>query len=393
MLPPRNPQTMADEEFIAWVRDLIQKRAPESDRLDYKETLKIEKKGERLEIAKDISSFANERGGTVICGVPEERDQDVPVPRPLTECGLVIPDGLPADVENILLDVVEPILPELLVKVLSLPEIEPKKLLLIYHPPSWNRPHMVQGYQEGRYYRRGNFRAVLMSEREVEAAYAARRAAMAAAREFFATGDFGEIAREGAALRVVICPCLPVVHHEAKGVAKFREWLDRNSPAARRGHWIPFLDGFRFLAYAEGPIGGRQFDFRIFRSGAASFTTGIQIALEKNHLNLGHVRTIIGKYALTFAGRAFEFLRLAGPITIQISLHNVKGLEGVYPVEGWFPTTEKHDTTLTAEQLAFSEESSATELLGQSQVLLDRLGDRLVAAFGIWPPERGQQTK
>ena len=31
-------------------------------------------------------------------------------------------------------------------------------------------------YKEGRYYRRGNFRAVLMRERKVEAAYAARRA-------------------------------------------------------------------------------------------------------------------------------------------------------------------------------------------------------------------------
>ena len=50
-----------------------------------------------------------------------------------------------------------------------------EKVLLVYHPASWNRPHMTL-YKDGRYYRRGNFRAVLMREREVEAAYAARRA-------------------------------------------------------------------------------------------------------------------------------------------------------------------------------------------------------------------------
>ncbi len=175
-MAPDNPQLMNPEELNRWVRSLIERRAPESAWLDYKADLRLDGRRERVELAKDVSSFGNERGGTLVYGVPEEDEGALRVPRPLNECGFDIPTGLPEAGENILLDTIDPPLPEGFIAVITIPEISPRALLLIHHPASWNRPHMVSGYEDGRYYRRGNFRAVRMTEQEIEAAYAARRA-------------------------------------------------------------------------------------------------------------------------------------------------------------------------------------------------------------------------
>src|SRR5437588_575425 len=54
---------------------LISNQIEESDQLEYKGAKSLQKKGERMdEIGKDVSSFANAGGGTIIYGVKEFDD-------------------------------------------------------------------------------------------------------------------------------------------------------------------------------------------------------------------------------------------------------------------------------------------------------------------------------
>ncbi len=386
---PRDPHLMTAAEIATWAHDLISRRAPESDTLDYKSIIKVETRSDRAELAKDITSFANEHGGVLLFGVPEDEESGVPVPRPLIDCGLVIPPDLPERVENILVDTVYPPLPELFLTTIQLLEIAPRGLFLAYHPASWNRPHRVE-YNDARYYRRANYRVVMMTEREVEAAYASRRSFAVAAREFIASGDFGEIPAGVSVLRVVIVPRFSLVQREVMGERRFRNWLDQNPPAGRQGYWVPFLDGVRFLQYAEGPIRGQQFELRLFHSGAISFTSDIQPAINQGLINLDRVAKILASHVLHYTDAAFERLRVAGPISIHVSLHYVEGLQAEYPSEEWFPTADAAKTSLRHESISFCEESSVTELGHDMAAVLKRLMVRIASAFGLWP-DRSQK--
>jgi hypothetical protein len=123
-----------------------------------------------------------------------------------------------------------------------------------------------------------------MKEREVEAMCAMRRAAATVAQEFFSRADFGPVPKEAPALRVAICPRFSLVRREIMRERQFVEWLVAHPPGDRRGEWGPFLDGWRFVAYAKGPLGGQQFDARLFHAGAVSFTCDMSNAIHGGKL-------------------------------------------------------------------------------------------------------------
>ena len=276
---PKPPQLMSDQELVDWTVGCIKQRAPESDSLDYKSILNLETPAQRIELAKDASSFANEFGGTLLYGVPEVKENDVPIPVSLEKCGLKIDGRIPETVENILLDSVRPVLPNLFVKPVPLAGTT-THILVVHHPASWNKPHMVESYKERRYFRRGNYRAVRMSEVEVEAAYASRRSLRIQAEEFFRTADFGEIPETGQFLRVTIVPVLTLVARETMREREFIEWLRKNPPEGRRGDWVPFLNGVRFMSYATGAFNGLQFEVRLFHNAAFSFTVDMDFLFD-----------------------------------------------------------------------------------------------------------------
>ncbi len=375
---------MSDEDLSAWVRALIERRAPESDALDYKTTIKVDTRSHKLELAKDVSSFANKSGGVVLYGVPEDNSGEVPIPRPLADCGMVIPPGLPETVENILVETIDPPLPELHVRIVSLGDAPNKNALFVYHPASWNRPHMTL-YGDGRYYRRGSFRAVIMEEREVEALYAMRRAAAHTAREFFTSSDFGPLPQRQPSIRVGICPRFYLVRRETMRERKFVEWLVANPPGDRRGWWGPFLDGWRFVAYAEGLVGGRQFDVRLFHSGAVSSTVDMSDLIQENKVRLRSVEQLLKRYALDVANKAFDLLRVAGPVTVRISLSNVAGLVAE-EIDPW--TAGAGGPFALAGDTVFEEEASTDEFRFHQQAVLERLQNRLASAFGLWREPR-----
>jgi hypothetical protein len=380
---PRDPRAMSDAELVAWAQALIEQRAPESETLDYKATLQLDKTKSRVELGKDVTSFANQRGGVLLYGVPEEKENRVPVPAPLTSCGISLAPTIVETAENILVTIIDPPLPECHIRVLPLEA--GGSLLFIFHPASWNAPHMVSGYKHARYYKRGSFRAVPMTEREVEGAYATRRAAAQATSEFFNAGDFGAVPNVGSFIRGAVCPCQTVFRPDVMREAVFRSWLEASPPEGRRGFWIPFLTGWRFLSYAGGGLHGREFDVRLFHSGATSSTadlTGMLLDTAVIHLPLVE-RYFLDGYLLKPAAKLLHVFGVAGSVGIRVSLHNVRGFKAFDRTDTWVAHEDAPPVSLEGD-ISFDEETSASELQFGREAVLRRIMDRLASAFGMW---------
>lgn len=386
---PKNPRLMSDDELCGWARALIERQAPESSVLDYKAEINLEKTTERVELAKDVSSFANEFGGTLLYGVPQIEGDRGPVPKSFSECGISIPEGLAKRIEDILTDVIVPPLPELHIRSLALEKGQDKFLLMIYHPESWCKPHMVEGYKEARYYRRGNYQTILMKEREVEAAYLFRKVSMARAEEFFVTGNFRPYPKEGSFLRVIICPRFPLIQRQDMSEERFKNWLDSNPPNGRRGEWVPFLDGWVFRGYPSGNYHGKQYELRLFHNGGYCFDLDLDAVMHSKlkALKLKQIKGFFKDMILPYAGKAFEYLRITGPVSMQVNLHNVNGLNAVvFPSSNAIDPESKveGETPLDKDKMEYREETSVSEILTNQDKVLKTLLDRLCSAFGIW---------
>lgn len=402
---------MPDAELSAAIKQMIEAGEPESIRLDYKQTLDISAPKKRMELAKDVSSFANQEGGTLIYGVPELRDGDLPRPAPLSECGMEIGSGLPEQVENIILSAVHPVLYATTIRVVDIEEIKPKQLLVIHHPESYWKPHMVDGYGDERYYRRGNYRAIKMSEREVEAAYLAREATRTHAREFLDTGLFG--LDYGMHIRAVACPVSPGHYKDQMLHPNFRQWLDSNHPmgqsnGARAGEWIPFLDGWRFISVPDGSISGKLYEIRVFHNGGVCLNLDPRKhSIESNTVLLDNLERDLLNLFVRYTSTVFDGLSVGGPVVVRFWLFHAKGLRAAPKAEvhrkiqgirqqiaergvavsgrGAYQTApdEPGQPYMDAQDMTFEEETSADEIADQPEHLVSRLITRIAAAFGL----------
>src|SRR5207302_6179651 len=75
----------------------------------------------------------DDSGGVLLYGIPEDDAGAAPIPQPLSQCGMVITQGLPEVVENILVDTVDPPLPECHIRLVWLDDEQIKAVLFL--PP------------------------------------------------------------------------------------------------------------------------------------------------------------------------------------------------------------------------------------------------------------------
>ena len=211
----RHPDQYSNTELDDWIRHLVDNLEPEGSLLDYKETISLSRQNEKKELAKDVSSFANENGGTLIYGVPEQRAGSRAAPVPTRPYGIDPIPRLGEDLENVLSTTISPIIPEVRVREILLSDYPGKACYLVWTPQSWTGPHMVHGYKDARYYRRGNFRAIPMSERDVEIRYQQRLSLRSAAQEFSTSQAAWHLmqfyGRRQAKTRLIIVPTYLIV--------------------------------------------------------------------------------------------------------------------------------------------------------------------------------------
>ncbi|MCX6344607.1 MAG: ATP-binding protein [Armatimonadetes bacterium] len=407
---------MTDQELADWIRSLITEREPESLRLDYKATLSLHKDKDKKELAKDVSSFANEQGGTLIYGIPEVIEDGLPRPKSLEECGMDMYPGLPENVENILLSTVQPPLHALTIRTVQLPEIAPKQLLVVHHPESYWKPHMIEGYGIRLYYRRGNFQCTPMNEREVEAAYLAREATCTHARDFFISGLFG--VHYAQQLRAVACPVFPGRFKDRMLQPGFRNWLEVNRPTAestpREGEWIPFVDGWRFLGKAEGEVNGKNYEIRVFHNGAVCLNMDMSKHTSSGTILMDSLRRDLLNLFARYTATVLDGLTLHCPVVCQTQIFYAEGLKATNDpkqhtlVQSIRHQLSEHQVAMIgrtmyrqvpevpgqpyseSKDLSIDEETSTEELVERPDDFMDRLMVRLSAAFGLWGSDNNE---
>lgn len=149
----------------AAIRALERDEVPECLELEYKRELDLSKKDQRREAAKDISAMANTVGGCLVYGVDERVLPDKSV-----VAGPIVPltDGTVVDtLANVLNSTIHPRPSFRLSKV----DVAGGFVLVADVHRSYADLHMVCGYADNRFYKRGPTGVVPMTEPEVRDAY------------------------------------------------------------------------------------------------------------------------------------------------------------------------------------------------------------------------------
>lgn len=138
----------------------------ESKRIDYKESLLLNSPEDKKEFLADVSSFANASGGDLILGVKEQSG----IPTAICGLGAINPDAEVLRIENLIRDGIEPRIPGI--------EIRPVSLrangfvIIIRIPKSWALPHVVNHQKRWRFYSRNSAGKYPLDVNELRALFA-----------------------------------------------------------------------------------------------------------------------------------------------------------------------------------------------------------------------------
>lgn len=377
---PLHPDRLTNVDLDQWIRSLVDTEEPEGTLLDYKQELNISKPTDRRELAKDAASFANELGGTLIYGVPERRQMPQSAPIPTRPYGIDAILGLEQNLENIFSTTVSPLFPEFRIRQVELSEYPGKVCYLVWTPESWIGPHMVHGYNDGRFYRRGQFRAVIMSERDVEDRYRRRLATRVVAEEFrnseAALHAHRLLGRSQAKTSLFIIPLLLVPNRVAFGQPSMRVWLAADTNTIGEP-WSPTMYGVA-AEYTEGT--GRRTRAEIHRNGAVVVWqyTAVKDINGPPVMNYVNELSVLNEL-LTIAGNLYNEIKYTGPLSLFLTIHCPESYALHLPQRNKVIPLQPSGTSI---QIRI--EPSALDLVSRQRDVLRNLGDELFRAFGIW---------
>jgi len=383
----KHPDQYSDEELEAWVRNLVDDQVSEGPRLDYKQAISLKSEKEKLEAAKDISSFANEIGGTIIYGIPEKRKSDE-VAIPLKPYGIDhIPD-LESRLENIYIDSISPCLPEWRIRKVELTEYRGKVVYVAWVPESWVGVHMVEAYGDQKYYRRGQLRAVAMSEHEVRQRYERLRIGQSALKDFLSSPELnypGEYLHEYlqddiAISHYVACPAMIFPERVNFTTSDMRTWLSQHRYELWQwfskwpfDNWAPFAYGVR----AKESHGDPSWMVELHRNGAIShWSTSVVRKDDQGRytlLYLEELKTIEG--FLQFARSFYQRIKYFGPLHLQVLIEN-------RPHEDLF--LGKSSFISGDENLFIALSEASSKLVETPNEILKEIADEMFRAFGLW---------
>lgn len=134
------------------IQNLIDNKIKKSQNLDYKKQLT-----KNTEIAKDVSSFANNNGGKIIYGV-DEKDE---LPNSIN---WIDSKGVKEKIECVILDNIQPEIKGFNIYSIENPDKHSQAIFVVDIPESFDAPHMANH----RYYIRRNFKSEYMEDYEVK---------------------------------------------------------------------------------------------------------------------------------------------------------------------------------------------------------------------------------
>lgn len=412
----KHPDRYTDPELEAWVRRLVEETVSEGTLLDYKATIDLKSSKGKLEAAKDVSSFANEIGGTIIYGVPEDRQSDeVAVPK--EPYGMELIPGLEEQLENIYVDSILPRLPEYRIKKVELTKYPGKVVYIVWTPESWLGPHMVSGYGEKRYYRRGQLRAVLMEEHEVRFRYERTQRLKSSVYEFLQSQQelFGNWYRyhldssgpPSFTGNYVLCPQFLEANRVEFSSEGMRQWLDGNPYDEGSGYrraWTPCAEGAE--AYA-GKTPQERLDYGevvIHSNGAITRwrQIGEKVPVDKSGRIVSEpdtnrrdieTRLVIYPFELLrlwrfvqYSSKFFQSIQYYGPLHLRFSVFTPVVAYAVPPLWlkwGDFPEDWPTLGSRSGFPISFEYWPSGAQLFDEPRQVVKAIADQLFRAFGL----------
>ncbi|NQU22520.1 MAG: ATP-binding protein [Candidatus Nealsonbacteria bacterium] len=298
---------------------------PESIRLEFKRQLDLDDKKQKAEAAKDVSAMANTAGGRILYGVDEKK-----LPNGSTVASSICPlaDGaVDSRLEDILLGNMFP-----------RPRFRTRKvsvsggfvLVVEVYPAYGGDLHLVTGFKENRFYRRGEQRTVLMTEPEIREAYAriaASRLALDAAMQEAVSSELEFV-------RNVLHSALVVPWYGHRDLVNPRHFgsslgLELANAGLFPGEWHSVVgrlrvvsDGYRAYSPEDAPIRECAYYASIRRTGLVHLAHGLQHTTNKDYvwLNPGEASKILTA-VLSTARYILDKAAYWGPVRVEYRLN------------------------------------------------------------------------
>ena len=398
----KHPDQYSAEELETWVRHLVDTEVSEGPRLDYKQAISLKSEKERIEAAKDISSFANEIGGTIIYGIPEDRKSDE-IAIPSKPYGIDTVPDLESRLENIYIDSIAPRLPEWRIRKVELTRYPHKVVYVAWVPESWVGVHMVQAYGDQRYYRRGQLRAVAMSEHEVRQRYERLRVMQNAVDDFLNSPQLNYlgayIPRDKFISHYVACPAIIFPERVSFSTPDMRMWLDEHRYELSGWFSKKTFDKWTPSAYGvRAELSGSPWIVELHRNGTISHWSETVVSEDSKArgkyklLYLEELRAIEG--FLRFANAFYEQIQYFGPSCFRVRIQNLPvGLRIEDRMElimipprrdNLFIRSENILVTTFDGNISVSLSALSSKLIETPNKILKEVADEMFRAFGLW---------
>ncbi len=368
-----------EQNLAGWLHEKIVNREKENQICDYKASLDFSGSIKR-ELLKDLSGFANEIGGVILVGVPEESgDKGVPS----QTYGIAPIKEFEIKVQSIIRNGVTPALPAVITRTINVGD--GKVVYAIVHQKSWSAPHMVCLEDVSRYYKRIGDQTVLMQEHEIATKYQERTATQISVDEYIEglkTGNEILETRDD----IITTYIVPLPIRDA--VIDFfsedgRKIADDNVFIHETGGnpWIPDKDDL--IAFQNGlNLSESHWVTKLFPSGSFTFVYAYSQE-NKQVLTQWIVRAGFGERVQTFVKKLYRELPICGDVHIRIEYQRPTGVRVTTHVP-FVTNLEPHPELVTEKNVEVSIVTSVQKLIDSPKEIEALLLDRFANQVGLW---------